>query len=213
MSSDFRKKLREIARRRAEGLPPLVDYTGGTIPLGDLNPGAASSHPRSMFASGSRYVWFGADDGQHGRELWRTDGTAAGTVRISDIDPAGGSSDPEPLAAIGGNLLFAATDPSVGREPFYVAAGATTVIHGVGCSGDALVPTLAMDDLVLGGLFQIRIGNLRHVFRRSPGGGNLSLDYTVPFPTGRAASHPFDELFAALAAHKNDIGLQRKLSS
>lgn len=33
------------------------------------------------------YVYFPADDGYHGRELWRTDGTLEGTTIVRDINP------------------------------------------------------------------------------------------------------------------------------
>lgn len=54
-------------------------------------------------------VFFAADDGIHGKELWRTDGSVEGTRMVRNLNPHEGSS-PRDLAVINGILLFAADD-------------------------------------------------------------------------------------------------------
>lgn len=62
----------------------------------DINPGFESSI--SFFSNFSfdvpalGLVFFAADDGTHGEELWATDGTTSGTSMVKDINPTGGSS-------------------------------------------------------------------------------------------------------------------------
>lgn len=63
-------------------------------------------------------LFFAADDGVHGRELWTTDGTAEGTVLVADIYPGGPGSSPTAFAAIDGYLVFAANDGVHGNEPW-----------------------------------------------------------------------------------------------
>jgi len=67
----------------------------GTTLLMDINPGPAGSAPAGFPDSTNvfnPYTAFNADDGSHGRELWRTDGTAAGTSFVADIRPGVASS-------------------------------------------------------------------------------------------------------------------------
>ena len=50
------------------------------------DPDTPPSRP-SGFAGVAGTLFFNADDGIHGRELWKSDGTKAGTVLVKDIDP------------------------------------------------------------------------------------------------------------------------------
>jgi len=61
-------------------------------------------------------VFFRGDDGDHGSELWVSDGTPGGTAMVKDIHPGTSSSSPGPFAVLGDLVYFAAKGPEAGRE-------------------------------------------------------------------------------------------------
>jgi ELWxxDGT repeat protein len=101
----------------------------------DINP-TDSAFPFSestRVAKAHGVVYFGADDGVHGEELWRSDGTPIGTHMVKDINPAGsslpgttvtygaesrvGSSRrPDSFVTVDGILYFSAVEHASGTE-------------------------------------------------------------------------------------------------
>lgn len=92
-------------------------YTYMVTDLSDLN---NPSRPEGFFQFGG-IDYFIADDGIHGEELWRTDGTTAGTYLFKDINPGSASgmdiwpNDPLFVAA-NGKFFFVANDGTADNQ-------------------------------------------------------------------------------------------------
>jgi ELWxxDGT repeat protein len=82
----------------------------------------------AIFRSGET-MYFAANDGVTGREVWRTragaePGTLGGASLVTDLAPFGGSSDPDYFAAGNdGSVYFTATTPATGTELFRIPPG------------------------------------------------------------------------------------------
>ncbi|WAC18789.1 hypothetical protein OVA24_16285 [Luteolibacter sp. SL250] len=68
----------------------------------------------AVMLDGVRY--FTADDGVHGNELWRSDGTAEGTGMVKDFLPGKESSQPQSLTVFKGEVWFTAVHSHAGRK-------------------------------------------------------------------------------------------------
>jgi ELWxxDGT repeat protein len=107
--------------------------TAGTTVFDDINPGLGSSTPILLpdyynYMNGGDYhshlyngkIFFMADDGTHGSELWITDGTLAGTNMVKDINPGADSSldlnNAQPWFYTTTDFYFTANDKTHGIE-------------------------------------------------------------------------------------------------
>ena len=101
---------------------PAGDASGTRL-VHDFRSTTAGSDAASFAVSGSQ-VFFAADDGVNGRELWVSDGSEGGTQMLADIFPGtdGGmpelpnSSDPQYLTLSGSRLFFSAINGENNRE-------------------------------------------------------------------------------------------------
>lgn len=87
-----------------------------TMRLTDLNVGEEDSLSDTsdipMMGALGTHVYFAADDGVHGTELWRVHKSGAPVELVQDLVPGPGASNPHNFTLINGRLFFQATDPS-----------------------------------------------------------------------------------------------------
>lgn len=114
--------------------------TAGTIMLKDINPGN-SSGVSAIYIDYAEYngkLYFAADDGTNGRELWVTDGTSNGTQMLKDINPNGGS-DAGGFTEYNGKLYFYASNGTNGRELWVTdgTSSGTQMLKDINPNGNA----------------------------------------------------------------------------
>ena len=95
------------------------DTAIGVLQSFDINPGPGSSDPRYLTVKGDS-IFFSADDGTNGRELWIYDLLNVTPVTmISDINTGSVSSDPYDFVIYHDTLFFSATTDPDGTELYY----------------------------------------------------------------------------------------------
>jgi ELWxxDGT repeat protein len=74
-------------------------------------------------------VYFSASSPGHGRQLWKSNGTAAGTVMVTNVNPRRAGLAPEDIAPVAGTTaMFSGDDGVHGREP-WVTDGTSAGTH------------------------------------------------------------------------------------
>ena len=129
--TEFNDKLYFSANDGENGRELFVTdgTTEGTQLLVDLDPGSSnygynySSYPAG-FTEFDGKLYFSANDGESGTELFVTDGTAEGTQLLIDLNPGSSnygysySSSPINFTEFNDKLYFSANDGENGRELF-----------------------------------------------------------------------------------------------
>jgi ELWxxDGT repeat protein len=145
--------------------------SSGTQLVKDILPGDNNYYytddPIENFTIFNGKLYFAAEDGVHGKELWVTDGTTAGTQLVADINPGINASYPANFTVVGNELLFTASNGTTGTELFKLTFDGSTTITGTnrsdnlagtansdrieGLNGNDTLSGLGGNDILLGG--------------------------------------------------------------
>ena len=98
----------------------MQDARAQAVMVKDIVPGVGSAFPEELTAINDK-VYFRADDGINGHELWKSDGTVAGTMMVKDIRPGsdgglGPNQNQHNFIVVNGTLFFIANNGIDGDE-------------------------------------------------------------------------------------------------
>lgn len=140
----------------------------GTVMIKDIYPGAGNSistvSHKAAVSNGK--VYFAANDGPTGTELWATDGTEAGTYLVKELVRVDGRSQPNNLTAFNGALYFTASSSDNALPELWKTDGTE--------AGTVMVRNLVADGITL------TIGNSALVDQFTVANGKLFFRGTGP---------------------------------
>lgn len=98
----------------------------------DINSGSVGSSPEEITVYNNK-LYFVADDGINGAELWVSDGTNSGTSMLKDINSGIGDSNPYGFTVFNNLLYFGANDGVNGQELWVTngTSGGTSLVTDI----------------------------------------------------------------------------------
>lgn len=157
--------------------PWVTDGTSaGTFRLSDVFPGTQpNGNPNDSYPDNFRLcngtVYFSANDGVHGKELWKTDGTSAGTVMLKDLHTSG-ESYPGGYTHSNGYTYFTAQGTATYGEPPTVYT-TSEIWRTDGTSAGTIRLHFQSSEFSLGGFWPVGTGTVfvrAHKFSGNIGG-------------------------------------------
>ena len=100
------------AAKKSKGKGSNFQLTGDINPIAESDPGNITNYLSPLdwvYPVVNNVAYFEGDDGVNGRELLRSDGTAAGTYAVKDINPGEASTLIYNMTAINNQVYFAAS--------------------------------------------------------------------------------------------------------
>ena len=96
-----------------------------------------TSYPQNLYSLNG-VVFFAANDGFTGVELWKSDGTESGTVLVKNIADGNGNGYPSDFMALGSRLFFSAQNDTYGNELWSTdgTEAGTQLVKDINPSGD-----------------------------------------------------------------------------
>ena len=175
----------------------LDSYDGILDGVININP-SGNSNPENFIEFNGK-LFFTANDGTHGEELWMSDGTQAGTQMVSDIRPGSFSSNPFYLTVFDGELYFSANDNVNGTELWKTdgTAAGTVLVTETNTLSSSLPQLLTVVDTV-------NVERLFFIARDSTGHRDL---YSID-TNDNLTSHNVTASDLAFASHLTDFNQQ-----
>ena len=111
----------------------------GTVLVGGLTP--TTLYDSGYMTNVNGTLFFSADDGTHGEQLWESNGSVAGTFMVADIRAGSNGSYPSYLTNVNGSLFFAANDGTHGAQLWATngSAGGTFLVSDINPVPAALI--------------------------------------------------------------------------